>query len=317
MELYLPQKKRAEALELKKKMYVTMAKVALKYGPQTRQGYTHSQIYEFWDYECDSPSIKYFHNRVSVTELKKVIKNAIKVNHNIWNGDFLQGLAKNCQMFNSDPASFPSLRWRNNREINKIVEACPFGGIKGRNFRVQSPKLLDNWSFVPALDLSYTEYTPSFVAGILSAGEIVYKDGYYYSKHNDKVVDEIKKLKIPIEEEVKIGKFKGYDHHVLISPFWGALFSLRMPEEIRAKWFNLENAKNAHLYSAMMWHTYINTKFKKRGLLPYLKSRRMIFYEYKCEEGAMKKLEKLRFEMNLTELDYSVRDIVKEWANIQ
>jgi hypothetical protein len=40
----------------------------------------------------------------------------------------------------------------------------------------------------------------------------------------------------------------------------------------------------------------------------------MLFIEFKCEEGAMKKLDMLRVETGLTQLHYRMREIVKIWS---
>jgi len=309
MDLILPKQRRDEELELKKKMYETIAMAALKYGSAAGVGFTNDQIYEFWKYDCKCPSRVAFRDQIKIRDVRKVIQSAIKVDHGIWNADFLHGLAVNCVVSSPRISLFKSMKWRSNKEIQKIVLVSPFGGTFGKNFQDNDPLSYDHWSYVPALDLSYTPYSLSYVAGLLSAGKIVFKDGQHFSKHSDDAIAEIKKLHIPIEKEVSEIKGKGINHYVLISPIWGALFSIKMPKEVREKWFNLKNASNTHLYSAILWRTYVDSRFKRAGI-PYLKSKRMIFYEYKCEEGAMTKLENLRFDLKLTQLEYVIRDIV-------
>jgi len=314
MESLSAKRAKAKRLDLEKKVYETTAKVALKYGHPGLEGYTDRQLAEFWTYDTEPPCRENFKKKTSVNQIKKVINSAIRIDHNIWNSDFLHGLATNCELVNRNDNFFQSLIWRNNANIDTIVLASPFGGKIGKNLKENKPEKVHRWSYVPAFDLTYTKYTTSFVAGLLAGGKIVYKDKAYFSRHSGDAIEEIKKLKIPIEKELRIKSFNYIDHYVLISPLWAALFSRKMPKEVRAKWFGIEKAYNAQLYSAILWRTYVDSSFRKGGI-PYLKSRRMIFYEFKCEEGAMVRLEKLRFDMKLSQLDYSVRDIVKEWAN--
>ena len=98
MESFLSKRKRAEQIEVQKKMYETIAKVAIKYGPACLDGYTDSQISEFWKYDCDPPCREMFRKGIKTSDIKKVIQNAIRIDHDIWNADFLNGLAVNCEL---------------------------------------------------------------------------------------------------------------------------------------------------------------------------------------------------------------------------
>ena len=143
------------------------------------------------------------------------------------------------------------------------------------------------------------------MAGVLVSGCKYELNGSAYAIYKKSIVPYFEKWKIPIEG-YKWGK-------PYISPIWPALFSLKMPEEFKEYWYNIDNAFNANLYSAILWKTYVGNNFKRNGI-PYLKCRRWIYYHHKCEEGAMKKLEMLRLKKGLVELDYLVRDMIRVWS---
>ena len=85
-----------------------------------------------------------------------------------------------------------------------------------------------------------------------------------------------------------------------------------MPNESK-KWLNIKKAFNVNIYAPILWKTYINNKFTVDGI-PYLKARRSIYYEFKCDDGAMHRLDMLRVDKACTELDNRVRQVVKEWS---
>ena len=76
---------------------------------------------------------------------------------------------------------------------------------------------------------------------------------------------------------------------------------------------SLKNPYNADIYTPILWKTYVNNNFITKGI-PFLKSRRYIYYHFGCDEGAMKYLNKLRVGMDLTELDNKIREVVKKWS---
>jgi len=313
MDFFLAKKKRLQDIELKKRMTETAAKTVLKYGVPSTWGYNCDQLEEFWDYDSRMPHSQNFNSSIRIADVKRVLNTAIKIDHKIWNSDFLHGLAVNCCTVTEGKRSFPSIGWRHNENITKLIDACPFGGFKCKHFNTQSNEV-KSWQCAPILGVPYNKNSVSFVAGLLSAGKIVKEGDYYYVKYHSEAIKVLKELKIPIEKERKEKSYRGYNHYVFISPMWPALFSPRMPKFIRAKWHDLKNAYRADIYSPILWRTYVNSIFQVRGI-PYLKSKRMIYYQYKCEEGAMKWLERLRFQLGLAEIDYSIRDMVKEWAN--
>jgi hypothetical protein len=162
------------------------------------------------------------------------------------------------------------------------------------------------WKSVPAIYLPYDEESISYLAGFLAGGQPYTKNGVDYARYSEKFAEYIEYLGIPIEERVQGRRW------ILISPIWPALFTLRMPECIREVWTDLKNPCKSDFYAPILWKTYIDNNFAKNGI-PYLQSRRTVFYKFKCEEGAMAVLDKFRVEKNLVALDYRVRDIVKCW----
>ena len=73
----------------------------------------------------------------------------------------------------------------------------------------------------------------------------------------------------------------------------------------------------ADLYGPFLWRHYVNILFLRDGL-PFLKSRRSIFYHLKekyPDEPAMKVLERIGKANNLFSLDRRIGETVVRWAN--
>ena len=126
-----------------------------------------------------------------------------------------------------------------------------------------------------------------------------------FRSFGEKILPYFKSWGIPVEEKL--------EDRYLTSPIWPALFVKHMPAELSDKWLNLKKACNANIYAPILWKTYMNNDFRADGI-PYLKCRRRIYYEFKCAEGAMTRLNNMRVEKNLTILDNRIREIVKEWG---
>lgn len=283
------------------KIYEAAAKICLKYGSL---GNTSGLVYttwfriedyirEFW-HGKDYPSVNTFLKTVNVNELKWYIHNKIDINDRIWSSDFLFGLAKHGKI-KWNARSFPSFGWDGNENVREVLNTCPFGGKHWKGTR---------WRYVPAFYLKHSEDSISFMAGLFSAGAIFRKDGICYALYRGRTIEYIEKWKIPIESRT--------DEYVLISPIWPALFSREMPQEISKKWLGLKKVSRYDEYCPILWKTYVGDFIK--GGIPYLQSRRSIFYKHRCEGGAMNKLERMRVEEGLVELDYRIRDIVKIWG---
>lgn len=285
------------------RVYRTASQIVLKYGAVgvARLGYTDERIREFWEYDDDIPSPKYFERRIKYPNVKWYIHNKIKPNYPIWSADFLHGLISHCKI-RWNRRSFPSCEWCNNKDITTLLQVSPFGG---KMFMPEN-NARHRWMNVPALCLKFDDTTVSFAAGLMAGLKKVERNGTSYAMFYQKALPYFKKMGIPIEGECGQGAY-------LISPFWPALFIDHMPLGLYQKWMEVKRPCNADIYAAILWKTYVGNDFVTDGI-PYLQSRRTIYYEFECEEGAMKKLEKMRVEKNLTELDSRVKTVVQEWS---
>ncbi len=285
-------------------MYQTAAQIAVKYGNagNTERSYTFSQIKEFWTFDDDYPSPASLILTVRASTVKWYINQKVKVMDEIWNADFINGLALHGRLKFSK-LRYPTFKWYHDSGIGEILKTSSFGGKV-----VMLKNKTSKWIQVPAFYLKHSENTLSFVAGLMAGAKIRRFKGKDYAKFSSRITN-IKKiiedLKIPIESSNK--------RYFTISPIWPALFTPKMPEVGRSKWLILDKPCNASTYAPILWRTYIDKKIKTRGL-PYLKSERMVKYDFACEEGPMKRIEKLRVEMGLTELDNKIIEMVKIWG---
>lgn len=281
----------------------TASQIVLKYGALgvNCKGFTDDRIREFWDYDSDIPSPKYLRMNIKYPNVKWYIHNKMGIDYPIWSADFLHGLMTHCKII-WNKRRFPSCEWFNNTDITELLQNCPFGG------RIVKPinSIRHRWVNVPALYLKFDDTSIDFVAGLMAGLKKVEKNGNHYAMFDQKVLKDFKKLGIPIEDKYKRNTY-------LISPFWPALFVDHMPMELYQKWIEVKKPYNADIYAAILWKTYIDNDFEG-DRIPYLKSRRSIYYDFKSEEGAMKKVELMRVEKNLTELDNRFKNIVKEWS---
>ena len=87
-----------------------------------------------------------------------------------------------------------------------------------------------------------------------------------------------------------------------------------MPDGCKS-YFITPEAYRASLYAPILWRAYLNKEFVSKGI-PYLKSRRQIYYDHNCEEGVSRRLEMLRIRLGLFSLDDRIKNAVKKWANI-
>ena len=229
------------------------------------------------------------------------IHNKIGVDYPVWSADFLHGLMSHCKI-RWNGRSFPSCEWCNNSDITMLLQVSPFGG---RMFMPEN-NTRHRWMNVPALCLKFNDTSIAFVAGLMSGLKKVERNGNCYAMFYQRALPYFKKIGIPIEGECGQGAY-------LISPLWPALFVDYMPLGLYQKWLEIKKPYGADVYAAILWKTYVDNEFVSGGI-PYLKARRTIYYEFECEEGAMKKLEKLRVEKNLTELDNRIKTVVQEWS---
>ena len=287
-------------------LYMTAAKIALKYGQFGRRFRNCDEIciQEFWEGDDDCPGFSSFFHNIKVSVVKWYIHNRIDLSGRIWSGDFLHGIAT-AGTINWCKYNFPTLSWRSNPSVYELLKGCGFGGTL-RHYSYKYDKNLYRWFGVPALYLKYDESSTAFMAGVLATGLLCEKDGIIYARYNKNSKEFLEKWSIPIEEEDANGR------DFLVSPIWGALFSSYMPQGFSDIWLNLNHPFGENIYPPILWKTYVNNDFPTWGI-PYLKSRRWIFTHYKSEKGAMKTIEKERVGRNLPELDKRVREVIHEW----
>jgi hypothetical protein len=285
------------------KAYEVASKMALRYGSpySTINGeyvcrYEEKHIRRYWRYDETAPPPFYFQKNTNIKTIRQIIQQRANVSDEIWNPDFINGLCLNGEILETSEKKYKHFTWKANSAIEKILNLCPYGGD------IRS----DKWANVPILDVQYSDDSFSYMAGLFIGGEITQKNYRQYAVYRGKAKDEIVKRRIPLE----------YESHnmVMISPVWPALFAPFMPAgRNKTKWKACKNPVNGEFYSALLWKSYMDNKFPVNGL-PFLKSRRSIYYKYKCKEGAMKKLESLRISTGLVEIDIIFSDIVKHWG---
>ena len=285
------------------RLYMTASKIAVKYG--TPKDYTEEQVHEFWDYDEHVPSPWTFKTKITLKGLKWYINKNIQLSYDKWNSDFLHGLCKSGRIV-WKKCLHPSFIYTKNNSLNILFENCPFGFTKNK----KDYEYYHCIKGIPALWMKSSDDSLSFMAGVFASGVLEKHGKYTYIRYHGKAASYIKSWQIPIEKCHRIST----ENKILISPIWPAIFSCIMPIEIAETFCNIKKAFGVEYYAPILWKTYISNDFVVDGI-PYLKSRRTIYYHYKCEKGAMKTLEKMRVEKNLTELDLRIGQIVKVWNN--
>lgn len=280
----------------KTKLYQLAARIAVKYGGRVNSIYTERRISEFWEGD-NKPSPTYLMNTALIPNVKWFIRNRVKTKDAIWNSHFLHGLAT-AGIVRWNERSFPTLEWYGNGELIKILQRSPFGGILNKT------SVRRAWKCVPALYLDYDMDSISFMAGVMATGENVKIDGESYIKYKRRQHKYFNKWGIPVEQERK--------KHFFISPIWPALFSIYMPEE-QKKRFIVKDAFKGRTYAPVLWHMYLKKSIVSDGI-PYLMSKRQVYYDHACEEGFKRKMEMLRIELNLIALDKRIKKAVRRWA---
>lgn len=292
------------------RIYNLIARLCLWHGfpGDNFYNFTDKQIFKHWEYGDPYPTRGSLnHCEMRLGNIKWYIKNKIECEDEIWNGDFINGLMLH-GIIRRSKVRFPSFIWYHNKFIHRILKSSPFGGnisIYKRDTKTTHYEKY-TWKSVPAISLSHDKDSISYLAGFLAGGQPYSRGGVSYARYNHKFEEYIDNLGIPIE-----GKVKGRNW-VLISPIWPAIFTIRMPECIREIWTDIKKPVKSGFYAPILWKTYVNNDFVKNGI-PYLQARRTVFYKFKCEEGAMKALDKFRVDKNLVALDYRIRDVVKCW----
>ena len=278
------------------------AKIAVKYGGFVNSIFTEERVKNEWGSK-DYPSHLHVENIVRIPKLKWYIRNKIKITDPIWNADFIHGLVSfGAVKWNTK--SFPTVTWEGNERLTEIIKECPYGGDLNEIAKNPVANKKKRWVKVPALYLAHDVKSISFMAGVMASGEMVEINNAFYAKYNIRQIKHFKEWGIPIEYERK--------PFFMVSPIWPALLSVYMPD-ICSSYFIVPKAHMAKTYAPILWRTYFKKSFVSKGI-PYLKSRRQIYYDHSCEEGIGRKLEMLRLKLNLVSLDNRIKQAVRKWA---
>jgi hypothetical protein len=242
---------------------------------------------------------------ISVSNIKWYLFNKMDFkNQDGWNSDFIHGLTL-CGRIQARKDFFHSFYWYSNVSLAEALRSSPFSGRVCKNPVTRNHE--NNWIMVPAFHLKYSENTLEYMAGALSSGTVVEKDGLRYIKYTKKMIHNFKKWSIPVEHI-------DFNGSVWISPIWPTLFVPYMPKILGDKFVDIKKAAQAELYAIILWYAYSGTNFSCDAI-PYLPSRRTVFYHYKSDNGALNDIEKMRIEKGLTSLDSRIVNCVHAWKS--
>jgi hypothetical protein len=295
---YLSERKKLKKL----KRCDLAARAVLKYGYLKKL--TEKEIEEFWDEE-NTPSVGTLNRVISAKNIKWYIRNHISIDDPIWNGDFIGGLTKAGKV-SWHKKHYPTFKWWGSPILATILKDCPFHGKVKDGKSQKSEKHYYLWKKVPALYLQNDKNTLSYIAGLLATGKEYAFEGNTYALYHTSVMEELSEYGIPVVRRTEVWE------RPLISPFWPALFTRFMPQSCHEYWLNIKKPYLASEYAAILWLTYADHRFEK-GSIPFLKSRRMVFYDFKNDRGAVKSLQRLRVEHDLINLDPLIRECIQVW----
>ena len=272
------------------------------------QNIDENDLDEFWNLDEKYLTLGTLKVTYDAKAVKNYIRKYISYNDEIWNSDFIHGMALGGHYMESNKC-FPSLYWRNNPVIGEMIKNTPFGGkARGHGFsKIYRYNQKCFWT-TPAFSMNHSQDSLSYLAGFFATGQIRVSGGKTYVMYHCQNKDFLKSLGVPIEKYVYQWKSP------LISPVWPALFSLKMPSCVQNSCLKQKKAYNAHEYAAILWRSYAKSDFRRNGI-PYLQGRRKIYYSFKCEEGAIERIEKLRVELGLVNLDKRFREMVQIWES--
>lgn len=271
------------------------AKLRLYHGPV----YTNEDIEKMWTYDSICPCLDKIRKNVRNKHIKWYIYSHTDelVTDPSWNQDFLRGMLQ-CGRILKHKRDFYSFVWHGNFDLVKAINTSPYAG----HLHPQIPKTRTRyvWSRVPCLCFNFNPHSIDILAGVLSTGIVVTYKGMVLARYNPKVGKITRELGIPIEYENQ--------RYTFISPFWPVICQKHMPKFFQDKWKLIPHAHKAKEYSSILWKIY-NNKDPVAGEMPYLLSRRSIFYKY----GSMKALRVLWIKNNMVELDSRFKKVVQEW----
>ena len=85
-------------------------------------------IRNYWNDEWGSPS-EFFSSRFRTKNIKWYIHNFVKIEDQVWNSDFIHGLASGGTIHTSR-VRWSTLIWHNNKSIEEILSETPFYGTR-------------------------------------------------------------------------------------------------------------------------------------------------------------------------------------------
>jgi hypothetical protein len=291
-----------ETNEQKFKRCAVAAKVALKYGPINSIKIQRENFVEFSG-DPDDTFSRY--KRVTTSQIKWYIRNHLEADDPIWNGDFIAGITKSGRVHWST-RQYPTFKWWGSPILTTVLNDCPYYGRVKNDKPQEEERHCYSWQRVPALYLNSSYNTVSYVAGLLSTGKHHVFDGETYALYKHEVMRELELFGIKMERS-SVGKPRA-----LVSPFWPALFTKYMPESCHSYWFDIKKPYKGMEYAAILWATYANHKIVKNGL-PYLPSRRSVFYHFQHENGTLRELQKLRIMNGLFGLNKRIEECLIKW----
>jgi hypothetical protein len=280
------------------------ANLVLYHGPIQSDRVNDKIIAKYCDDE-HPPCAKTLSNSVRSKNVKWYIRNHMEPADDIWTGDFILGITKAGKV-NWPKHFYPSFTWWSCPHLAKALENSPYVGQVANNKGQKEKRHPYRWKRAPALYLKGSEDSMGYVAGLLATGRqyVNPKEDKVYALYTPEVMEELEKLGIPM-----IGRsyIKGQP---LISPFWPAIFTKLMPPEFDECWLNLKKTAMAEDYAAVLWMTYVGSKFKKKAI-PYLKSRRTTYSRF----GTLENLQRARVKFDLVSLDEKIRHCIRLWYN--
>lgn len=264
-------------------------------------------IAKYWKWEGIPPSGITLQKHIRVSHIKWFMANHFVLDNGEWNSDFIFGLMK-CGKILQGKRTFSTFSWQSHFDLVDILKASPYSGKFSSNCYVKNVCNLQYWKHAAVLSLPHREDTEQFMAGVMAVGKVINYKGSTIVSYSKRMEKYFIQCGIPIEKQNK--------KSLLISPIWPSLFSIYMPEICKKKFIDLKNPFNAEIYCPILWRSYVSNDFIPDGI-PYLRSRRSILYDHKCEMGAFAKLDQLRLDYNLTILDNKVINCVRKWSEIK
>jgi hypothetical protein len=295
---YICEPKRYKKLHIDKLNYCEVLSILRLYHGAM---FSEEDIKAHWVHGPIYPSRPTIVNGITVKNLKWYINThtAELVKYPEWNPDFLMGMLQWGEVLYSR-YNFPSCRWYGNVELFIALNCCPYAGKKNGDKWKPGDRFI--WSIVPALCFSYSSESIEYMAGVLSVGltETI-RDKGVLVQYNNRVGKLIRQWNIPIEHSTKKA--------VYISPFWPILLQDYMPDVLSKRWKIIHNPPyKAGEYSSIMWKVYTG-KDPVVGKMPFLLSRRTIFYRY----GSLRALKDMWVKNHLVELDSRFKKVVQHW----